>query len=349
MNATQMTQRDGSTLDGATLDGATRATILLLSLEEESALRLIEHLDENELRLVRQTVGELNRVDAELIAHVHHQFVHAYRAGLASMASGDTYLRELVARAHGEEAELATRGDGSQPEEQDHEPASPLASLEGSDPEMLALVLASEHPQVVAAVLAHVDPATAAVVLQRQSDERQVDLMRRVTKLRAVPSSALADIEAVVGSLGLGATEGGTIDGVASVAAILNQLGDEDATQLLERLAEFEPEQAVELKRAMFTFESLIDADTKGLQALLREVASESLMVALKTASEELKGKLLACMSSRAAAMMLEELDVMPPVPLTRVEQAQQEIAEQAMQLISDGRLVVAGRGEEMV
>lgn len=314
---------------------------------EERAIKIVEHLEEDELRAIQAAVDGLGTIDARMLEQVYSDFATSFRAGVTSMRGSGVYLQDLVRKARGEEEALRLlESPGPLPNAEDDRP---LAALAGTDPDLLGLALARENPQVTAAVLAHLPPEVGATTMRALATEQQMDVIRRMASLEAIPATALTDVEHSIGGLAVPSGEMGEVDGVTAAAGILNQLATENAQDLLERLAEAEPQRAADLRRAMFTFENLLEADTKGLQQLLREIPSETLLVALKTASDALKEKLLSCMSSRAAGMMLEELEVMAPVRVSQVEAAQQEIVETAMRLVGEGKLAVRGHGDEMV
>ncbi|MCC6748484.1 MAG: hypothetical protein IT371_12545 [Deltaproteobacteria bacterium] len=335
------------------LDGTAKAAVFLLSLDEERAVKVIAHMEEQELQRLRDAVEKLGPIGSDLLESVYLDFAGAFKTGLTTMRGGPAYLHSLVSKARGEEEALrllAPQSTLALPGGPDGQPGrAPFAALASADADAVALALLAEHPQVMAAVLAHLPPVIAGAVMEKMSPSQQCDTLRRVATLTRVPKAAFADAEAALGALDLAPGEMGDVDGVGSAAAILNELPTEDATQLLERLAETHPNEAAQLRKAMFTFEDLIDADKRGLQEMMRQVQSDTLMIALKTASEALKQKILGCMSTRAAAMLLEELAMMPPVRVADVEQAQFQIVELAMRLVQEGKLTIAGRGENMV
>jgi flagellar motor switch protein FliG len=333
------------------LSGKAKAAVFLLSLPEEKALKVIEQLDERELRELKGAVEGMNPIPQSALQEVYSEFTEDFKRGLTSVQGGSIYLRSLVTKVRGEQetqrifteralAAASTPG----------EPVRPFAALADADPEVLRVALAEEHPQVAAAVLGHLTPTLAAQIIQKLPTGQQTDVVLRLALLSAIPPEALADAEFGLGGLGFtAAASGGDVNGLESAASILNELPGNTANELIERIAENHPDQASQLQRAMFSFEHLIEADARGLQQLLREVQSDTLLVALKTASQTLKEKLLSCMSSRAAAMLQEELELMPPVRLVDVENAQQQIISTAMRLLNEGKLSIKGRGEELL
>lgn len=336
------------------LEGASKAAVFLLSLDEQQALKVIEELDEHELRLLKEAVESLSPVSQENLEEVFVQFTQDFKRGFApTKRQGRRYLQDLVLRARGEDQAVRIFGAPGKPPARllpEGEVPRPLASLSEVDPDMLRMAIAEEHPQVAAAVLAHLSPPLSALVLENLPTVQQTDILRRIAALRTILPDAFADAEYGLGGLELAEVpREGVVDGVALAATILNEMASSVVSEVLGRIAESHPDEAVKLQRAMFSFEHLIEADKRGLQQLLREVQSDTLLIAFKTASEPLKQMFLSCMSRRAAAMLMEELEMMPPARLTDVENAQQQIVELAMRLVSEGKLIIKGHGEEMI
>ena len=334
------------------MNGSARAAVFLLSLEESQALAIIQQLGDRELRELRLAVERLGPISTEAMDSVYQDFSRDFKLGVAPAAEGSAYLTELVRRVRGdEEAARLFAGGQELPALTggDEGRGKPLASLSSVDPELLHVAIADEHPQVAAAVLAHLDAPLAAAVMTRLAATQQIDLLRRITALRAIPADAFVDAEKALVGLDLGPGREGELDGLASAVGILNEMPSSSANELLERIAEQNPDDAAKLQRAMFSFEMLKEADQRGMQQLLREVQSDVLLTALKAASDDLKAKVFSCMSTRARAMLQEELEMMAPVRLSDVEKAQQNIVELAMRLAGEGKLTIKGRGEEML
>jgi len=330
------------------LGGRAKAAVFLLSLPEERAVKILQHLDETELLELRKAVEDLGPISGELIEGVYMDFAQAFKRGLTSISGSSSYLQGLVRKAQGEEQAIKVFATDT-PGKPGLAVPQKLPSLQSADPYMLSISLSNEHPQVAAAVLAHLDATLAGQVVAQMSMLQQGEVLRRIAKLTSVPEAAFADAEQALAGLELSTSPEGEIDGVGTAAAILNSMPGTAAEEVLELLAEEHPDEAGEVRRAMFTFENLLEADQRGLQQLLREVQSDTLLAALKTASEQLKAKLFGCMSSRAAAMLAEELELMPPMRVAEVEEAQFQVVEIAMRLVSEGKLSVGGRGEDLV
>jgi flagellar motor switch protein FliG len=220
------------------------------------------------------------------------------------------------------------------------------------DARTVASFLHNEHPQTVALVLAHLDRQQAGQVLAVFPEDLQVEVLRRVASLDQVSPAIIEEIDAALREeIALVEEVGGRfVGGPQSVAEILNQMERTQETNILKRLEEEDQgELAEEIRRYLFTFEDLLGVDDRGLMALLKEVNTQELALALKAASDELRNKFFQNMSSRAAEMLQEELEIMGPARLREVEGAQQRIIQVAKRLETEGQLVLTTKDADDV
>jgi len=220
------------------------------------------------------------------------------------------------------------------------------------DPETLASLLGKEHAQSLAALLAHVEVDKAAAVLKHLPAHVQTEVVRRMASLESIPHTTIEEAErALREELALvSEAKVATIDGLKRAADLVSRLDGEIGEKLLDAIDRSNEELALAIKRSMFTFEDLLKIDNRDLQSVLKEVSSEQLRLALKSASPEMREHVLGAMSRRAAEMLMDDLESMGPVKLSIVEEAQSQIVEVALQLQSDGKITIAGAGgEEMV
>lgn len=320
--------------------GPVKAALWLLSVEEDLAIEILPFLDDTDLALLAATVGSLGRTNPEQLRSIHSEFSRVLSEDNLQLKGSAEYLTKLAEKAFGEDkAKRLFKSDGSEG-----------AGLSSADIDVLSTVIRGEHPQIIAAVLAHLDPEKAAEVLNRLPDITRHDVMFRIAKLSRVPQSALDRAERIL-SAGLPATDDADnkIDGVKAAARLLNQMEAEAAEDILESMESETDTTANDIRQAMFTFEDLEQLDRRGFQTLLKEVQSDQLMVALKTASDSVREKVFGALSKRAAEMLREDLEVMPPVRLQDVQEAQQTVVSVALRLKSDGRLAISGSGEDFV
>jgi flagellar motor switch protein FliG len=219
------------------------------------------------------------------------------------------------------------------------------------DPKTLANFIKNEHPQTISIILAHLDSGQTAAILEDLPGPLQTEVVYRIAELENVPPAILEEVDQALqeGISMLQNVEGRKIGGIRSAAEILNQMDSAIESAILKGIEEQKQGLADEIRKLMFVFEDLLQVDDRGIMAILKEVTNEVLQIALKTASEELKEKIFKNMSERAAQMLKEDLEVMGPVRLKDVEEAQQNIIRVAKKLESEGKIVMSGKGKEEV
>ncbi|MFA6283051.1 MAG: flagellar motor switch protein FliG, partial [Desulfurivibrionaceae bacterium] len=219
------------------------------------------------------------------------------------------------------------------------------------EPKVLVNFLRNEHPQTVALVLSVLEPIQSAQILMEFSEEVQVEVMMRMAELDKVSPEILVDVDRVLQDelLSVEGMEGQRLGGVEAVAEILNNADRGLEASILEGIEEQRENLADEIRRLMFVFEDLMSVDDRGIQAVLKEVSTDDLKLALKIASEDLKTKIFGCMSSRAVEMLKEDMEIMGPTRVKDVEAAQQSIIKIAKRLEQEGKiqLMSGGGGED--
>jgi flagellar motor switch protein FliG len=323
------------------MSGPQKALLFLLSLDEPVAASVIKLLSESELRTLRAASEKTKQVSPSAVHLVHREFAERAKLGITPTLEGSTaYLRKLAARALGDGAAAAVFAD------EQREPAGAIVGR--LDTDTLAAILEEESAQTAAVVLSRVSAARAAEVVARTTPERRVAIVQRLARLEAVPDDVIQAIEAQLAAEipADGAARPATVDGLEVAAALVKRLGREDTQALLSGLAETDSHTAEKIKKALFTFEDLRGVDARGMQALLKSVATDQLVIALKTASAELREKILGSLSSRAAGMLREELDLLGAVRITDVENAQAAIVDAALELEGDGTIQIRREGE---
>jgi flagellar motor switch protein FliG len=226
--------------------------------------------------------------------------------------------------------------------------ARTLESLEMVDAKSLSNFLLNEHPQTVAVVLAHLEPEKKGEVLKRLPEALQSEVVLRMANLEHVAPELIADIDQVLKKelSSMSTVEQAALGGVQPVAEMLNVMDKNTETSIMSRLEEKDPLLAEEIRKLMFVFDDIAKIDDRGIQTLMKEVPNEKLLLALKTASEDIKNKIFKNISARAAEMLREDLANMPPSKLSDVEGAQQEIVNAARRLEAEGKIVIARGGE---
>ena len=228
----------------------------------------------------------------------------------------------------------------------------PFAAVQNMDPISLGNFLRMEHPQTIAVVLSHLNPDLAAETLKHLPEELQKEAVLRIANMGTIAPELIEEIEkALEKHLKLvGTSSSGTLQmgGFDTVAEMLNRLDRATESSILSQIEEENPDVADSIRKLMFVFDDLIKVDDRGMQSILKEVGKEELVVALKTASDELKEKIFKNMSERAAEMLKEDFEALGPMRISDIEKAQQSIIKTAKSLEEKGEIaIVSGGGEE--
>ena len=323
------------------LTGAQRSFLFLVSIDEAIATRIIGNLQQFELDRLRAAADDLQEVAPSTLVAVYKEFIREVREGVPTSLEGSSaYLRRLTGKALGE-------GTAAQIWEGQREVNGPVAELSALDPATVLPLLEREHPQTLAVIFSLMDPSRAGELIQHFDSHKQSEVVRRIATLKKVPDSVVREIEEQFAAelAALGDIRHVEVDGVEAAASLLRRLDGEKSEELIDELSLVDVEASERVRRAMFTFENLTRVDMRGMQQLLKEVATDQLVLAMKTASDDMKEKIYASVSSRAAATIADELELLGPVRLSDVEEAQQAIVAVALQLEKDGRIQIAREG----
>ncbi|MBW1991375.1 MAG: flagellar motor switch protein FliG [Deltaproteobacteria bacterium] len=325
------------------LSGLDKAALVILSLGEGQAGEILKRLDDKELQLLGHRLSKMNVVPTKQMAAVLEEFSRMMTSPEAIVVRGDQFFKNTIAHTMDlkRQEELLDKLDLEQSPEF-------FQKIKKLDSRTVASFLGNEHPQTIAVVLAHLERSQAGAVLAELPEKLQVEVVRRIAHLDQVSPAIIEEIDAALREeITLVEEVGGRlVGGPQSVAEILNQMDRTHETAILQRLEEENLEAlAEEIRRYLFTFEDLLGVEDRGIMALLKEINTQDLALALKAASEDLKAKFFKNMSSRAAEMLQEELEIMGPVRLRDVEAAQQKIIQVAKRLESEGQLVLTSKG----
>ncbi len=321
------------------LTGPEKAVLFLLSLDEDVAGPIVNEMTEAELRKLRTVASTMREVPADALDGVYKEFLDRSASAVAVPRGGLPYLRRLTVGALGEQRANEVFGEGT---------TSPLARLEAAPADAVAALLTKEPPQLAGAILARLTPATAAAVLAAMPLERQAAVIARIGRLTELPAKTLEEIVAALVNE-LPAPEAETlisIDGVDRAAQILNAAGRGVSGPVLDAIEVDTADLAKNVRMAMFTFEDLRKLDARSMRTLLREVPTERLTLALKGASDLVRDAVYAGLSTRAAELIRDDLDLLGHVRKSEVDKARVEVVEAALRLESEGKLDL-GRGED--
>ena len=328
------------------LAGPERAAILLLALGEEAAAEIFRNLGEREIQEIGLAIARVGELSTTYMESVLQTFVEEAESPGTFGQSGEAYVKRIAARALGEAEAESIFGDIAA-----REALGPVAEL---DAKTLFTVLRKEHPRTIAVILANLNEEKGAEILGMLPEQLQTDVALRIAQLETVPADVLIEVGqalrsevAEMGTLGRGRRE---VGGVERLATLLNRMEKGVGAGLIDRVEQGDAELAEQVRQRMFTFDDLSRVDDRGIQAILRETDNQTLTMALKTASDELKDKVFRNVSQRAAQMIRDDLGNMGPARLSEVEKAQQTVVRTALRLEGEGRIVIAGSGgEELV
>lgn len=324
--------------------GLENAAILLMSLGEEEASEVFKHLAPKEVQRLGETISRMKAVSRDRVESVLDDFERLAANEHLLVADSNEYVKSVLRKALGEDkANLLIDRilQGSD--------VTGIESLKWMDPSSVAELLRNEHPQIVAAILVHLDFDQAAEVLKLIPERQRNEVLVRIATLDGIQPLALRDLNEVMSKVLAGGdrTKKSSLGGVKTTAEILNMLGNAIETSVLDFVREADPDLAQKIMDNMFTFDDVEKVDDKGIQALLREVQSESLVIALKGATPALREKVFKNMSTRASEALREDLESRGPVRLSEVEAEQKEMLKIIRRLVDEGQIVLAGGGDD--
>jgi flagellar motor switch protein FliG len=326
------------------LTGYEKSAILLSLIGEEAATEVIRNLDMHEVGKITTQMSRIKTIRKESLETVLTEITGIISRDDIQFLAGDEYIRKVLSKGFGEDnankvLERAMKD-------------APFDSLRWVDPWALANLLMTEHPQTIAFVLCLLEPVRAAEVLALFNEELRANVAMRIATTERIPETAIEEIRDVFdGQVEMAASGAGIkVGGMKAIAEILNHSDRTTEEALFKKLEEQDQALSESIRALMFVFDDLADLDDRSIQMVLKEVATEELALALKTASEALKAKIFRNMSQRAAEILKDEISSKGPVKVSDVEKAQLKIVGVARKLEQEGKIVIGGRGgEELV
>jgi len=330
----------------ATRNGTESAAILLLSLGEQEAAQVLKHMGAKEVQRIGNAMAKLANVSRAEVHKVISTFSSSVESQTSVAVGADEFLRKVLVNALGEDKAAGVIGRISV-----GRPSKGLESLKWMDAEAVAELLKSEHPQMIAIVLAYLDPDQAAEILSSLPGGVRSEVILRIATLEGVQPSALSELDDIIEKqfVGRPAPRTSSIGGAKAAANIINCLKPAHETAIMEEINKSDTVLADQIQDLMFTFDDLLDVDDRSMQELLRQVSSDSLLLALKGADERLKEKIFKNMSQRAAEMLKDDLEAKGPVRVSEAEAAQKEILQSARKLAEAGTIQLGGKSGEYV
>lgn len=323
-----------------------RAAVLMMLFGEKSASEVLKNLAPREVQHLGAAMYSVNDINNDMLDNIIEEFLIDLKGETGIGIGASSYVRTIMNDALGED-KAASVLSRINPGDTD----KPIEILDWMDARGIAELVADEHPQIISLVVACLEYNLAAEVLSLLPEEIQPDIVNRIANLNTVQPEPLRDLEQVMQrkfkqSSTMRASQ---IGGIKAAARILNFTKTDMEQRIQRDLRKADKELMQSIEDNMFVFDNLVKSDDRSMQTLMREVATELLVLALKGADETLREKLLGCMSTRAAANIRDEMEAMGPVRLTEVQEAQKQIIAVARQMADAGTIVLAGRGGEQM
>jgi flagellar motor switch protein FliG len=329
---------------GRGLTGREKVAILMVALGNEVAAEVYKRLDDATIEIVTLEIANLRKITPEQRLEVLKDAQETLLAREYLARGGVDYARDILERALGPERaqSLLTRITASLQ-------VRPFDFMRHTDAQQILGFIQGEHPQTVALIMAYLEPEQAAAIIGGLPGATQAEVAKRIARMDRITPEVLREVERVLERklstvMGQDFTLAGGIDAIVD---IINNADRGTERNIMEHLEENDPELAEEIKRRLFVFEDISKMDDRSLQRVLREVEMKELSLALKGATEELRGKFFRNMSKRAAEMLREDMDYMGPVRVKDVEEAQQKVVNVVRALEDVGEIIISRGGEE--
>ncbi len=329
------------------LTGIERTAVLLMTLGEQDAAEIMKLLNPKEVQKIGEAMATLGSIGRDTVDDVLSEFCDTVDEQTALGIGNEEYLRNVLVNALGEDK----AGNIIDRILMGHD-AKGLETLKWMEPRAVAELIRLEHPQIISIILSYLESDNAAEILSALPENMRTDVLIRVATLDGIQPSALHELDEMLEKQFAGNSDSlksAGMGGLKTAANLLNFLDSSVENQVMESLKEVDEELGQNIQDLMFVFDNLIDVDDRGIQALLREISSENLIVALKGADEGVKEKIIKNMSKRAAEMLRDDLEAKGPVRLSEVEAAQKEILSIARRMSESGEISLGGGGDDFV
>ena len=327
-------------------DGLEKSATLLIALGEDNASEVLKHLGPREVQKLGHAMAALKSVQRSTVESVLDEFHKNAEEHSAVHVDTDNYIRSVLTKALGDDkaSNLISRIlQGGE--------TSGIEGLKWMDATTVADLIKNEHPQIIATILVHLEHDHSSEILNHFTERLRNDVVLRIATLEGIQPTALRELNEAMMRILSGSTsvKRTAMGGVRTVAEILNFIGTANETSVVDAIREYDPDLAQKILDEMFVFENLLEIDDRSIQLILREVQSDSLILALKGASPDLREKIFKNMSQRAAEMLREDLESKGPVRLSEVEGEQKEILKVVRRLADEGQIVLGGAGGEQM
>jgi flagellar motor switch protein FliG len=326
--------------------GTERAAILLLTLGEQEAAQVLKHMGAKEVQRIGAAMAKLANVSKEEVYTIITDFSSSVESQTSVGVGAEDFLRKVLVDALGQDKASSiidrisigrsTKG---------------LEALKWMDARAVAELIRLEHPQIIAIVLAYLEPDQSAEILTCLPANMRSDIMVRIATLDGVQPSALTELDDIMEKTfaGKGTARTSALGGAKAAANIINNLEPSQEGVIMDQIVQTDEALGSRIQDLIFVFDNLLDIDDRSMQELLRQVASDKLLLAMKGCEDAMKDKIFKNMSQRAAEMLKDDLESKGPVRISEVEGAQKEILQTARKLAEAGSIALAGKGDEYV
>jgi flagellar motor switch protein FliG len=323
------------------LQGTQRAAILLMSLGEQDAASLLKQLDANDVQRLGIAMTELQDVSRDQMTSVLQNFIGVVDGKAEFASSSQDYVRRVLTQAVGKQKcdLLLDRVSGGQA-------GQGIEALKWMEAKAVAQIISGEHPQIAALVLSYLEAEQGAAILALLPEEMRTEVLMRIASLNEVPQSALNELDHLVEKQANVPAPAALrqIGGPKTVANLLNAMKKDKSGEELGKIEQADAEMHQKIKDLLFIFDNLLDIDDRGIQAVLRDVGSDVLALALRGAEPEVQDKIMRNMSKRAAEILRDDMEARGPVKLAEVEAAQKEVVTIAQRLAEEGTISLGGK-----
>ena len=325
--------------------GPEKAAVLLMSLGEDAASKVLSHMDEREIQNIGNYMASLGEVDAKEMDDINKEFFDMVSFGMGGLGvSGVDFLRNTLSKALDPEKAEEIINNITLPGDE-MTLGGGIDTVRSLEPQVISSFLINEHPQTAAIILAHLDPQVASKAIAELPEENRTEIMYRLATLERVTPTVIRELDESLQQefRSSGVVSGNKLGGVDIVAKMMGGLDRTTEQAILTEMDEVDQPMADQIRALRFTFEDILKIDDPGIQLILKEINQEDLLVGLKTASDELKEKLFTNMSERGAMMMKDDLESLGPTKISDVEKGQQKVIAVIKKLEEDGKVSVGG------
>jgi len=322
------------------LSGVRKAAIFLVAVGDEMGRKILQNLSEPDIRRLTEEIADLRGVSPEVSLDVIEEFHELLDTQQYMVHGGLDYATKLLMETFGQERaeDLLALVKRAQEASQ-----SDLTVLQRVDPQQLGKFLESEHPQTIAVVLAHLDARRGSTVIDSLSEERRVEAIRRLAAMRQFSPEMAQRVAMILHRRleNMGDTGRKAYSGFKAVADLLNRMESEETKKILDEIEAADVAMALNIRNLMFTFDDLVTIPPASIREIVAAADKRQLALALRGAQEDLRAHVFAAMSSRAADMLKEDMEVMGPVRAREVAGAQHEILALARNLEAEGKVIL--------